>query len=165
MVAKKLKEKEVAPSRPTQQPVLVRTHDQRVDLAERQIFGMLYVMEKSAQNVGDDAAQKHVKEYRDQLKKIAGDTYEARVAHAESLKGDLMFEAEEYFGTDQARWGNHMKELLLNFEEDVITADLFKAMQELRTAEKAGDQETVAQWAVKCQELSMKKAEILKKKM
>ena len=133
----------------------------RVDLAERQLFGMLFVMEKEK---GASEKEKSIAEYRDQLKKIAGDTYAERVTRAESIKSDLMFEAEKYFGTDQSRWDFHMKELLLNFEEDVINAELFQAMNDLRQAEKAGDQARGQECAKKCQVLSIRKAEILKKR-
>ena len=128
----------------------------RIDLVERQLFGMIFVMEKSA----------HAKaaEYRDELKKIADTSYVERSSRAESMKSDLMFEAEEYFGADAERWDKHMKELLWNFEEDVISEDLFKAMNELRVAEKGGDKARAEEAAKKCQVLSIRKAEILKKR-
>jgi ribosomal protein S2 len=77
---------------------------------------------------------------------------------------DLLFEAESFFGTSQERWGIHMKELLFNFEEDVLNEELIGTMQELRMAEKAGDQARVAELATKCQVLSIRKAEILKQR-
>ncbi len=134
----------------------------RMDLAERQLFGIIYIMEK----VSNDSPHlvEPAAEYRKQLKTIAGDLYEEKSAHAESIKNDLMFEAEEYFGTDESNWNRHMKELLVNFEEDVINVDLFQAMQELRSAEKAGNHILAQECAKKCQVLSMRKAEILKKR-
>ncbi len=173
MVIKKMKEKEVAtPVSSTTSGVgsvsnsskssMIKNPRHRIDLAERQLFGMIFVIEKSADtklNLTSTA-----KEYREQLKKISGDTYENRVARAEAMKSDLMFEAEEYFGSDQKTWERHMKELLINFEEDVLNEDLLVAMQELRTAEKSGDQSLVQECAKKCQVLSIRKAEIAKKR-
>ena len=134
----------------------------RIDRAERQLFGIIFVMERAANdqpNLVEPAA-----EYRSQLKKIAVDSYEERSVRAESIKSDLMFEAEEYFGSDEANWQRHIKELLLNFEEDMINVDLFQAMQDLRLAEKAGDHARAEECAKKCQVLSIRKSEITKKR-
>ena len=103
-------------------------------------------------------------DYLEQLKKIAGDSFTERLARAEAMKSDLMFEAEEYFGSDKEKWNHHMRELLTNFEEDIVNADLFQAMQGLRQAEKAGDHARAQECAKKCQELSTRKAEIIKKR-
>ncbi len=130
----------------------------RIDLAERQLFGMLFIIESTKDKTHE------AKDYRQQLKKIAGDTFVEKLARAESIKSDLMFEAEEYFGTDQTRWDLHIKELLLNFEEDIINVELFQTMNDLRQAEKSGDQARGQECAKKCQVLSIRKAEILKKR-
>lgn len=175
MVEKKLKEKDAtaksgatgvgssnsnsAQSNPSGQSKSSGKSDiHRIDLAERQLFGMIFSMEK-----GSNATNK-ASEYREQLKNIAGDSYAERASRAELIKSDLMFEAEEYFGTDESQIDRHMSELLLNFEEDVVNEQLFKAMQELKAVEKTGDEAAVAEWAVKCQKLSLRKAEITKKR-
>ena len=70
---------------------------------------------------------------------------------------------EEFaYGEDPNHWDNHMKELVLNFEIDSINDELLKTMGELRKAEKDGDNTLVAKMAIKCQELSKKKAQINK---
>ena len=130
----------------------------RIDLAERQLFGMLFLF---GSNGGNDP--KELVEYTENLKNIAGDTFVDRLARAEALKSDLMFEAENYFGADKTRWNLHAKELFLNFEEDVVNEGLFQAMQELRQSEKVGNMARAEEYAKKCQVLSIRKAEILKK--
>ena len=138
----------------------------RIDLVERQIFGIIFSMEKinEGKAAGEKVSSSKVDEYRDQLKKIAGDSYVERLARAEAIKSDLIFEAEEYFGADEKLWERHANELILNFEEDILNADLFKTMGDLRVAEKAGDQNTVIELVKKCQVLSIRKAEILKRR-
>ena len=140
-------------SRSTISQVASINQKHRVDLAERQLFGMIYAMEK--------AGHVKVEEYRDQLKKIAGTSYVERLTRAEAIRGDLIFEAEEYFGADEAKWERHIRELLINFEEDMINDELFIAMGEMRAAEKAGDQARAGELAKKCQVLTIRKAELI----
>ncbi len=128
----------------------------RIDLVERRMFGLLNLMQSAGVTGTADYVQ--------QIQKIAGTSYESRVARAQAVMSDLLFEAESFFGTSQERWGIHMKELLFNFEEDVLNEELIGTMQELRMAEKAGDQARVAELATKCQVLSIRKAEILKQR-
>jgi hypothetical protein len=103
----------------------------------------------------------------DQVKRMAGDSYEARLKLAETNKGDLMFEAESFFGTDAGEngetWERPMKELLSNFEEDILSDEIISTMHELKIAEKAGNQERVMELAKKCQALSIRKAQVGKK--
>ncbi|OHA16776.1 MAG: DNA primase [Candidatus Taylorbacteria bacterium RIFCSPHIGHO2_02_FULL_45_28] len=127
-----------------------------MDLIERRMFGLLILIEKSSLPTAT--------EYRKQIKKIAGDSYADRIARIESLASDIIFEAEAFFSGDQKNWDHHMKELIINFEEDVINQELITAMNELKTAEKARNVEKVAELAQKCQVLSMRKAEVGKKK-
>jgi len=103
-------------------------------------------------------------EYREHIKKIAGDTYAERLARIEAIKSDIMFEADSFFGSDKEKWNTYIAELMINFEEDVVNEELMAAMQQLRIAEAAKDHEKVAAMAKKCQELSMRKAEVGKKR-
>ncbi len=128
----------------------------RLDLVERRMFGLLSLMESSKIPLATD--------YREQIRKIAGPTYEERIQKIEPIMRDLSFEAEAFFGNDQKRSDIHMKELIMNFEEDLINADLITTMGELRLAEKAGNTLRVGELANKCQVLSMRKAEIGKRK-
>jgi len=128
----------------------------RIDLVERRMFGLINLMQ-SAKAAGTS-------EYVQRIQKIAGTSYDSRMARAQSIMSDLLFEAESFFGSSQERWGIHMTELLYNFEEDILNEELIIAMQELRMAEKAGDQARVAELATKCQVLSIRKSEILKKR-
>ncbi len=129
----------------------------RLDLIERRMFGLLGLIEKSSL-VG-------ATEYRERVKKIADSTYADRIAYIEPLLSDLTFEAEAFFGNDQKNWDHHMKELIINFEGDVINQELIASMNELKSAEKAGDIERVTELAKKCQVLSMRKAEVVRRRM
>ncbi|MEK7641682.1 MAG: DNA primase [Patescibacteria group bacterium] len=128
----------------------------RIDLVERRLFGLLALMEKSEPTLAS--------KYRDQIQKMAGTTYEARMARVEPLLGDLSFEAETFYGGEKEIWDMHMKELLFNFEEDMISEELIASMNALKAAEKAGDATQVAELAKKCQVLSMRKGEVSKKR-
>ncbi|MEN9912908.1 MAG: primase, primase protein [Candidatus Parcubacteria bacterium] len=128
----------------------------RIDLVERRLFGLLALIEKK------EAAE--AEKYRIQIKKMADASYEVRLARIEPLLGDLAFEAEAFYGNDAADWKNHMKELLFNFEEDMVAEELILSMNELKAAEKAGDGARVAELAQKCQVLSMRKGEIAKRR-
>ncbi|MFA6295191.1 MAG: DNA primase [Candidatus Paceibacterota bacterium] len=128
----------------------------RIDLVERRMFGLLTLMESSNLSLAMD--------YREKIKKIAGDSYEERIKRIEPILNDISFEAEAFFGHEQDKWNMHMNELILNFEEDLIGEELMKTMSELRIAEKAGDSARVAEMAKKCQVLSIKKAETSKRR-
>ena len=174
MVIKKQKEKDAAtPAVSTNSGTLksaatnfatTNNSPHRIDLAERQVFGIIFIMESAKGKAQGASGAQGANDYLEQLKKIAGDSFTERLARAEAMKSDLMFEAEEYFGSDKEKWNHHMRELLTNFEEDIVNADLFQAMQGLRQAEKAGDHARAQECAKKCQELSTRKAEIIKKR-
>jgi len=78
----------------------------RIDLGERQLFGIIYLMEK--------AGSAKAAEYRESLRQITRETYDARLSRAEAIKSDLMFEAEEYIGTGAEKWHQDIKEELTN---------------------------------------------------
>lgn len=129
----------------------------RFDLVERRMFGLLALLE----NAGLPSAA----DYREQIKKIASESYESRLAKIKPLLPELSFEAESLFGTDPNRLNIHMKEVISNFEEDLINLDLIKTMGELKIAEKAADQAKVTELAKKCQVLSIRKAEVARRKI
>ena len=161
VVAKRLKEQEAAVTPLTGKSAIpkARTSSEmprRVDLIERRLFGLLFLMEKEKLN-------DQVTKIKEQVKKMAGDSYEARVKLANENKNDLMFEAESFFGTDAKGWEKPMKELLSNFEEDILSDEIIQTMHELKLAEKAGNQEKVMELAKKCQVLSIRKAEVGKR--
>ena len=140
----------------------------RVDLIERRLFGLLFLMEKeSVNNAQLPMTNEQINGYKEQIKKMAGDSYDSRIKSAEENRGDLMFEAESFFGTDAGKdgenWKKPMKELLSNFEEDILSDEIVSAMHELKMAEKAGNQERVMELAKKCQALSIRKAQLNKK--
>jgi DNA primase len=128
----------------------------QLDLIVRRMFGLLYHVEKIAPDEG--------KKYRAEIQKIAGDSYTSLMSQIEPLISDLTFEAEAIFGNEIKDWDRHMKELILNFEEDIINKELITSMSDLKLAEKAGDMTKVTELAKKCQVLSIRKAEVGKKK-
>jgi hypothetical protein len=97
---------------------------------------------------------------KSKIQKIAGTSFDTRLAKALTNRDDLLFEAESFFGTDQTLWHKPMIELLINFEEDLIGEEIVIAMHELKQAEKMGDQTRVMELAKKCQVLSIRKAEV-----
>jgi DNA primase len=128
----------------------------RLDLVERRLFGLLFLMETLDPVAGKD--------FRSHIERIAGESFVQKMSKAESMKSDIAFEAEAFFGTDQTKFDNHKKELLANFEEDLVGQELIQAMKKLREAEREGNNEIVAEMAKKCQVLSMRKSDILKNK-
>ncbi len=126
----------------------------RLDLVERRMFGLLALM--------DAAKLPGATDYREQIRKISGDSYEERLKRTLPLLSDLSFEAEAIFGNDQGRYDVHMKDLIFNFEIDLINEDLVKTMGALKFAEKEGNAAGVAEFAKKCQALSIRKAELTK---
>ena len=136
---------------------LANTNDiQKIGLIERRMFGLLFLMESAKLPIAVN--------FREQIKNIIGDRYQDRIKRVESISNDISFEAEAFFGHEQNRWEIHMKELIMNFEEDLIGEELITTMGELRLAEKANDTAKVAEMAKKCQVLSIKKAEVSKRR-
>jgi len=125
-----------------------------MDMVERRMMGLLSLMEGSAIPI---AAV-----FRENIKSIAGDTYDLLIKKTAPNVSDLTFEAEAFFGTETERWEIHMKELVVNYEENKISEELIRTMHDLRVAEKAGDTVRMGELAKRCQDLSMKKAEVLK---
>ncbi len=126
-----------------------------IDLVSRRIFGLLALMDKKI--------KEEAEKYRELMKKIAGDRYEDHVKRSSATMVDHVFEAEALYGDDEPSWHRHMKELLFNYEIDMINDELVKTMQELKAAEHANDQGLVIELAKKCQALSIRKAEVAKK--
>lgn len=159
VVAKRLKESANASPISSSAPAASKTTSEmpkRVDLVERRLFGLLLFMEKEG--------APRAAEYREEVRKVADASYDEFTARAKTMESDLLFEAEAFYGNEAKNWDRHMKELLINFEEDLINDRLMVTMQELRTAEKEGKSELVAELAKKCQVLSMRKAEVGKRR-
>jgi hypothetical protein len=66
------------------------------------------------------------------------------------------------YGNDTGKFDVHMKELILNFEVDLINEELVSAMGALKVAEKEGNSARVSELAKKCQDLSTRKAGLRK---
>jgi DNA primase len=152
VVAARIKKEEAAAPKGISAALTTSEIPRRIDLIERRLFGLLALMAKEKSD--------KVEEYKDMIKKVAGTTYEARADRARAMVDDLLFEAEAFFGNDQKHWEKHMKELMVNFEEDLMNEELIATMQELKTAERTGNVGLVAELAKKCQALSVRKAEV-----
>ena len=122
----------------------------RIDLVERRMFGLLDLMEKASSPAASG--------YRERIEKTAGKLYAARIERIQPHLADVSFEAEAIYGAEPERWPIHMDELIANFGEDLINQELIAAMNDLRAAERAGNQALVGELARKCQELSVRKA-------
>lgn len=132
------------------------TPSHRLDLVERRMFGLLMLME----NAKLPSYSNHV----EAIKGIVRETFDERMKRIGEAKSDIIFEAETFFGDDPSKWEQHMGELVLNFEEDLLNEELVESMGLLRAAEKDKDNAKVAELAKKCQVLSMRKAELNKKR-
>jgi len=128
----------------------------RIDLVERRLFGLLGLMRKNGMPI--------VETYEKKVKEILGESYAEYQNKIEPILSDCIFEAEALFGKETDKLDYHMKELLTNFEIDLVTEQIIDTMQQLKVAEKAGDSALVVELAKKCQELSVKKSEVAKKK-
>lgn len=126
----------------------------RLDLVERRMFGLLAVLERDG--------HPRAPEFREAIQKAAGSVYAERCERVKPIEGDLIFEAESTYASDKERVHVHMADLIANFERDIISEQLIVAMQELRVAERSGDQAMVASIAARVQELSLKKAAAIK---
>lgn len=131
-------------------------HLKRIDLIERRLFGLVFLLKEHDASAADDVLGN--------MKKIAETGWEEKSGEAEKNKSDLLFEAEAYFGSDKENWLKFSQELLNNFEADTLNERLIEAMQDLRNAEKAGDKQKAEELAKKCQALSIRKAEITRRK-
>lgn len=128
----------------------------RLDLVERRMLGLLALMEQA--HLPDASV------YRGEIEKIAGATFEDRLQRFKAVAQDAAFEAEALFGETKDRWSDHMDELIINFEEDILNEELSTSLGELKRAEKEGKQDHVAELAKKCQVLSLRKSQLSKKR-
>lgn len=128
----------------------------RVDLVERKLFGLLFLLAKEL--------PEKAKELSDRLKKILGREFASRKDNADKMSEDLLFEAEAFFGSDSAIWSRYVDELIINFEQDLINEELVQTMQELKIAENSQDMNKLNELIKKSQVLSVRKREINNKR-
>ncbi len=162
------------PSQGTGQPPVGRAtisangQASHLDIISRKLFGLLaYIARENILSVDG---------YTTTLKNIAGEErYNNLIQKIEPSKDELIFEAELFFGrSDDLRnkpdvIEKHIRELILNFEEDLIREDFAKAMAELGALERNKDKGTAdvydaatAELLQKCQKLSARITEIAK---
>jgi DNA primase len=144
-----------APADPEENVLTGASSARHTDLVERRMFGLLNLIKKED--------EKKYAEYLAEVEKTAGGSFKERSERVSREIEDMSFEAEAIYGSDKDKWDTHMKELILNFGLDIVNEELIQAMQELRIAEKAGNQLLVAELAKKCQALSLRKAVVGKR--
>jgi DNA primase len=139
----------------TMQNLNIANKQNKFDLLERRILGLLHLIKKA--NIDEYNKLEFI------LKDIMQDEYQSLISRTENMVEDFVFEAEAFFGDKPDKWVIHVKDLLFNFEKDLIDRRLMSTMNELRIAEKNKDSESVSKLAKICQELSLAKSKINKK--
>jgi DNA primase len=160
-------EEVLSASRPGASSLTAKTIPQaRLDIIMRKLFGLLAFLEKNA-GVSVGKAEKipiDPKVFYEKIKEIAGDEYQKIASEVESLKDDLVLEAEITYG-DGHDFSKELAELMVNFEEDILKEKLSEAMNDLAAAEREKNAEKSNIAAKLCHELSKKLAEVGKKRM
>jgi DNA primase len=131
--------------------------ERRRDTIERKILGILFWQ----RNVAEPAID--LKRFIDEYRTIVGEqSYEATERMSAEKKNDYIFEAEVYYQNAEDLT-QELELLLANFEQEVLREQFVVAMDELRMAELKGDTSRSAEILKKCQEISKKLNEIVRK--
>jgi len=124
---------------------------------ERKILGILLWQENTSKPSTDR------EKWEQQYGMIVGEkTFKGKKNLPEKEKNDLIFEAEIYY-QDLKELPQEIELLLANLEEEVLKEQLVVAMDELRDVELKGDTARSMEILKKCQEISKKLSEIVKK--
>lgn len=124
---------------------------------ERKILGILLWQENTSKPSADR------EKWERQYEMIVGEkTFKGKKNLPEKEKNDLIFEAEIYY-QDLKELPQEIELLLANLEEEVLKEQLVVAMDELRDVELRGDTARSMEILKKCQEISKKLSEIVKK--
>ncbi len=131
----------------------------RKNYIERRLVGIIFWQE-SKDSLGLDPQALRIK-----IIAIIGDEQTAMLfRNYEKMKEELIFEAESYYGTEESLV-REVEELLLNFEEDIFRDRFVMAMNELQMAEDEKDEEKTKVLLTKCQSISVRLADISKKRI
>ncbi len=134
----------------------------RLEHITRKLFGLLaYLDQEQMKNIDTEGIRASIKHI------AGGERYDNLIRGIESLKNELILEAEIYFGKNiqEKEIKSHIDELLLNLEEDIIREDLSIAMSQLHQAEKIkSSDEEKNDLMKKCQVLALRISEISKKR-
>ncbi|MDO8572303.1 MAG: DNA primase [bacterium] len=124
---------------------------------ERKILGILLWQESTSKPLADRVG------WEQQYGVIVGEsTLKEKKDLPEKEKNNLIFEAEIYY-QDLKELPQEIELLLANLEEEVLKEQLVIAMDELRDVEHKGDTTRSMEILKKCQEISKKLSEIVKK--
>lgn len=104
------------------------------DYIERRLLGILFWQEA----LGEEKQKLNVKEVFNKVAEILGKKEEELREKLKDSIGDLIFEAEVFYG-DGANIEREVKELVFNLEEEFLKEKLGKKMYELRTCEEKKD--------------------------
>jgi len=131
----------------------------RKNYIERRLLGIIFWQEKEKEPLVE------TDKLRTLLTMIAGDKYVARMLEEyKPITEEIIFEAESYYGDKEALI-RETKELLQNFEEDILREQFVKIMRELGDAERGKDKERAEKLLISCQEISQKLAELSKRRI
>ncbi len=93
---------------------VLKSSASRLDSITRKLFGLLYFLEKNPISSISVDSQKTI------IKEIAGEKYDNLIKNTEPFKDGLLLEAEITFGSSTKEIEKDLKELLINFEDDLI---------------------------------------------
>lgn len=129
----------------------------RKDASIKKVFGVLFwqsAQEKPAINSD---------QFRKKLELILQSSFDPAEKEALLVKNELIFEAEVMFGGSQ-KLAESLDLMILQIEEDYLKDQFAQTMQDLSTAERANNAEKATELLMRCQELSKKIGEIMKRK-
>ncbi len=100
----------------------IKNTSSRLDAITRKLFGLFYYVDKNPiPNIDVDG-------HRATIKQIVGDKYDSIVKSVEPLKDELILETEITF-SDSRDVIKSLKELMINFEDDVVREEFAELMK------------------------------------
>jgi DNA primase len=93
---------------------VLKSSASRLDSITRKLFGLLYFLEKNPISSISIDSQRTI------IKEIAGSKYDNLIKSIEPFKDELLLEAEITFDSSTKEIEKDLKELLINFEDDLI---------------------------------------------
>ncbi len=131
----------------------------RKNYIERRLVGIILWQEGKKEKTLDPV------KLRIRMVSIIGDKETADIfSFHEKNSEELIFEAESYYGSEESL-NNEVEELFLNFEEDILRDKFVLVMGELQRAEDQKDEVRSKDLLAECQSISIKLAEISKKRI
>ncbi len=99
-----------------------KNNSSRLDFISKKLFGLIFYLEKNPISDID------IEIYKNNIKEILGEKYKDFMSKMEIFKDELILEAEVTFG-DPKDLKKDLKELMINFEDDLIREEFSEAMK------------------------------------